>query len=720
MDEVIRYQDQWYVLAGSSRADDRTRVLKEGDTFGVFDRFGDIQAIGAGAQGLYHEGTRFLSRYELSVDGLRPLLLNSTIKQDNSLLTVDLTAQQPRSREAAIPEGTLHIFRSKLLWQGVQYEHLRVTNYGQESAVLRITFAFGADYSDIFEVRGAVRARRGAMLEERCWKDRVELGYAGLDRVTRKTIILFSPAPDRLTAGEAVFELAIPPHQGKELFVTVRCECDGARREGLTYNEALVLQGANHRSAEDKAARIASGNAQFNDWLRRSAADLQMLITEGAHGPFPYAGVPWFSTAFGRDGIITALQTLWFDPRIARGVLSFLAATQATEIDPAREAAPGKILHETRRGEMAALDEIPFRHYYGTIDATPLFVILADAYYRRTGDRDLVAALWPKIRLAIEWIDRYGDLDGDGFVEYQRHGMRGLVNQGWKDSNDSVFHADGRDAEGPIALCEVQAYACEAKRAGGRLARLLDEAPYADYLEHSAAELRRRFEQRFWDEALGTYVLALDGKKNPCRVRSSNAGHALFAGIAAPERASRVAETLLRNESFNGWGIRTLPAGERRYNPMSYHNGSVWPHDNGMIAMGFARYGLKREALQIFDALFKATLAFDLHRLPELFCGFDALPGQGPTLYPVACSPQAWASGTIFMLLQAALGLDFHPDKPQLRFHHPMLPRWLPQFEITNLRLGNGVVDLAFQRHARDVSINVTRKEGDVEVAVVL
>jgi glycogen debranching enzyme len=563
------------------------------------------------------------------------------------------------------------------------------------------------------------RERRGRLLDAELGSHGVRLGYLGLDGEERWTSVEWSEAPNALTAAVARFEYDLPSQHPISLSLSIRCERRGRRVAPRAYETAFDEASTALDELTCHYGIVESSSERFNQWVRRSAADLRMLTACTPQGSYPYAGVPWFSTPFGRDGIITALQTLWVNPDLARGVLCYLAAHQAEGFSPEQDAEPGKILHETRTCEMARLGEVPFGSYYGSVDSTPLFLVLAGAYFDRTGDLPLIERIWPHIDRALDWIDHTGDRDGDGFVEYARRLDTGLVHQGWKDSNDAVFHADGSLAEPPIALCEVQAYVYEGKRQAAAIAGALGHAERARHLLQEADELRRAFEERFWCEDLGTYALALDGAKRPCRVKTSNAGHCLFAGIASPERARRTAETLAGEEMFSGWGIRTVAPGERRYNPMSYHNGSVWPHDNGLIAAGFSRYGFDDLVAIPFTGLFDASLNMDEHRLPELFCGFHRRPGDGPTLYPVACSPQAWASGVVFHLLQAALRLQVVREQRSLVVRRGFLPPFLKHLRLRRLQLPFGEIDLLFERTPLHARVTVLRKRGTFDVQVV-
>src|SRR5436190_1929630 len=720
--EVIRVRDAFYIRSSSSRIDVRTRVLKQGDTFAVFDRFGDIDTFGTGELGIYYQDTRFLSRLTLKLGKDRPLLLSSTVREDNAVLAVDSTNPDVfRNSEIVIPRGIVHIFRSKILWKRTCQERLRIHNYGRAVMDFSCSIEFDADFADIFELRGTMRERRGRRLETKIAQDEVVLAYEGLDGRPRRTRIVFEPPPTRLSESAANYQIRLEPGEDASYRWVIACEVDADSRGQIEpCYEKIVQEAATAlESAHARQPLIFTSNEQFNDWLNRSLADLEMMRTETPYGSYPYAGVPWFSTEFGRDGIITALQCMWFDPTLARGVLAYLAGTQADAENAEQDAQPGKILHETRAGEMATLGEIPFKRYYGTIDATPLFIILAGAYYQRTGDRSLIESIWSNVERALEWIDRYGDSDGDGFVEYARKSKHGLIHQGWKDSHDAIFHRDGTAAEAPIALCEVQGYVYAAKTAASELAKSLGDIPRSRELAKQAEALRNRFENAFWCEDISTYALALDGHKQPCRVRTSNAGQCLFSGVASAEHASRVASTLIDETSFSGWGIRTVASDEARYNPMSYHNGSVWPHDNSLIAAGLARYGFKGSAAIILAGLLDASLFLDLHRLPELFCGFPRRPGESPTLYPVACAPQAWASGAVFLLLEACLGLNIAAPEQRLVFSKPVLPPFLRQVSIRDLRVGDARADLLLTRHDEgDVGVNVLRREGALEVVV--
>jgi glycogen debranching enzyme len=709
----------FYILATSPLADEQNRVLKCGETFAVFDHFGDIKPIGLGEEGLYHEGTRFLSCLALQLDQDRPLFLSSTIKEDNELLTVDLTNPDVYiGGQLVVPRGTLHLARTKFLCQGGCYECLTLRNYGLIPLTTSFSLHFEADFADIFEVRGTKRQSKGHFLDDQVEAGTVWLAYEGLDGVIRRTRLEFSPEPAALDSGCAAFHVTLPPKGEAQFYLTVSCERGQSSSQPFPYRDALTMVEATLRKAKEETCDIVTSNEQFNAWLTRSLTDLHMMTTEMPNGPYPFAGVPWFSTVFGRDGIITALECLWFKPKLARGVLAYLAATQAKEILPGQDAEPGKIIHEVRKGEMAALGEVPFGRYYGSVDATPLFLMLAGAYYERTADRAFLETLWPSLELALQWMDSYGDKNGDGLVEYSRQSAKGLIHQGWKDSHDAIFHADGTLAEGPISLCEVQGYVYAAKRSGSALAAALGQPAKAEELARQAQALQERFEQAFWCEDLATYALALDGKKQPCRVRSSNVGHCLMTGIASPSRGGQAGKALLGVDFFSGWGIRTIAASEARYNPMSYHNGSVWPHDNALIAAGLARYGLKESTLDVMTGLFEASRFLDLHRLPELFCGFRQRPGEGPTLYPVACAPQSWSAAAVYLLLQACLGLRISGPEAKIAFHQPMLPDFLKEVRIKNLQVGEASVDLLLQRHTHHVGLNVLAKRGHVEVVM--
>jgi len=712
---------QFYIPASVSLQELQPRTLKHNDTFAVFDHYGDIAVAGGGTEGLFHRDTRHLSKLMLTLGGARPMLLSSTICDDNASLNCDLANPDIFNKDGNILIGhdLLHLRRSKFLWQGTCFERISVRNYDEQVQRVELALHFSCDFADLFEVRGVRRDRRGKFELPCVEPDGVTLSYLGLDGVRRITRLRFEPRPTRIGPDYVFFDFSLVSRERQIIFTEISCADLPARKARDAFLFALRDSRRASRAAMRQAVAVTTSNEIFNEAVRRAISDLYTLATNVPEGLYPYAGIPWFSAVFGRDGIITAMQTLWLDPTIARGVLLHLAANQALVEDAASDAEPGKILHEVRFGEMAECGEVPFRRYYGSVDSTPLFVLLAGAYFERTGDIKTVTHLWPHIMRALEWIDCWGDRDGDGFVEYHRQTADGLVNQGWKDSYDSIFHADGTLAEGPIALCEVQAYVYGARRAAAMIAGRLGQSECCSLQNAKADDLYRRFDDVFWQDDIGTYAIALDRLKRPCRVKSSNAGQVLLTGLARPERSEVLIANLMRGEFFSGWGIRTIANAEPRYNPMSYHNGSVWPHDNALIARGFARYGHTQAVARLFHGLFEASIYIDLRRLPELFCGFARRRRQGPTFYPVACTPQAWAAAAPLSLLQSCLGLRFDPQQCHVIFERPMLPDFLDEVTLHGLAISGARIDVKICRADREVAIHVLEREGKVQLVTI-
>ena len=683
-------------------------TLKDADTFLLADALGDIQGRD---DGLFTGDTRVLSRFEMEVASMRPSLLGAAISQDNTLFTSHLTNRPlPALGERVIPQGVIHIERSRFLWLGALYERLRLTNFSEQPATVPLKFTFDADFADIFEVQGHRRPRRGARLEPELFPDGVRLAYCGLDERLRATRVRFSAPPLALAAEEAAFSFELASGASAEMFIEIGASCEAAA-SSQRFEAALHALHQNMHERLNRGSALVSSGRLFNEWIEKSRSDLALLTTALPTGPYPYAGIPWFATQFGRDAIITGLQTLWLNPALSAGVLRFLARTQAQETSAFRDAEPGKILHEMRRGEMALLREVPFGQYYGGVDTTPLFVMLAAAYEERTGDPRLVDEIWENLLAAVAWIERRLDRSSSGFLDYARGAESGLANQGWKDSHDSIFHADGRVPEGPIAVVEVQGYAYAALRAMATLAAMRGRSQLSEAWHERAERLAAAIEQRFWMEDMNFYALAIDGEGQPCKVRASNPGHLLFCGVPGRERAQCVAEQLLSEAFRSGWGIRTLAQGQARYNPMSYHNGAVWPHDTSLCAAGIARYFGSAYVVPLLSELFEAANQFSM-RLPELFCGFMRCTGQGPTPYPVACLPQAWASGAVFMLLQACLGLRIDGRRREVHAERPSLPIGIESLSIHDLNVGDGSVALVFKRIDQGVVVVPDRLAG--------
>ena len=685
-----------------------TNVLKDGDSFLVANGYGDIEE---GSTGLFRDDTRLLSVFRLRLGETQPALLSAAVTEDNVFFLSHLTnrALAPLGETAAASHGLLHLLRARFLHEERMFERITVMNYGTHTFIAPLRIEVAADFRDMFEVRGQVRAARGRLLEQEALMGPrgVIFRYQGLDDVVRSSAIAFSQPATQVHDNVFEFLLQLVPGVEQTLFIEVGNEPNMPSRE--RHRAAAAAARKRMRARGRRGGRVRSSGPLFDAWMQRSRADLALLTSELETGPYPYAGSPWFSTPFGRDAVVTALQTLWLDPGIARGVLGFLAAHQAQEESSFLDSAPGKIMHETRRGEMSALRELPFGRYYGGVDTTPLFVMLAGAYARRTGDLAFIDTLWPALLSAAAWIERVGDNNRDGFLDYARGQDTGLSNQGWKDSEDSVFHADGRFPKGPIALVEVQGYAFAAYRAMAELAELRRDDEGMKLWAGRAARMQAAVESKFWMDEQRFYGIAVDGEGALCAVRSSNPGHLLYCGLPSVERAAQVAEQLMTPAFHTGWGVRTLALGQARYNPMSYHNGSIWPHDTALCAAGIARYGHRDAAVKLLRSAFEAAVHFDM-RLPELFCGFRRVRGAPPIAYPVACMPQAWAAGAPFMLLQACLGVEIDGLRGEIHVDRPHLPEGIDEVRLHDIVLGGRRMDLLFQRIGERVGMFVEGK----------
>ena len=649
-------------------------VLKHDRFFGIITTHGDIAPAGRCSLGLFHDDTRILSGSLLSVAGGPPRLLSAEAPRTYAA-QIDLAVKDlPFGGDPWDPKHAVHIRRELVLSDRLG-ERVTLTNYLGRPLDYWLELSLACDFADIFEVRGWRRAERGQFFAPEAAGDRLLFRYRGRDGRTIGSVVRFLRPPDRLTADTARWEFTLASQipfclEWEVLPADVPSGLPPESRRSFDERRAAVER--HYRTWRQSGSRWTTDVPKFDVVLRRATDDLRALYMEVDGEDVISAGIPWYSTVFGRDAIITALETLSHNPAIARDTLRYLARRQGSREDPFTEEQPGRILHELRRGEMARAGEIPHVPYFGTVDATPLWLVLLHETWRWTGDDALVAELMPNAERALAWIDRYGDADGDGFVEYARTSPKGLVNQGWKDSGDGVSFPDGRQPEPPIALVEVQGYVYDAKVRMADLFARFGQAERAASLAREAGALRDAIRDRFWLEEEGTFALALDGHKRPLPTVTSNAGHLLWSRVPTPEQAASVTRRLLGPELFSGWGIRTLAAGHRVYNPMSYHNGSVWPHDNALVIFGMGLYGRAREALPVVRGLHEAALSAQFQRLPELFCGMDRQRGVRLVRYPVSCSPQAWASAAFFLILQATLG-------PVPRGAGPRAPRPQPR-----------------------------------------
>ncbi len=713
-------------------------TLLDGKIFLATTLAGDITPPGAADVGLFFQDTRFLSHYELRVNQHRAVVLSASVRA-NQLAQIELTTPAAMNRDSfELPENTVHIRREQVLDDGL-FDRLRLENYHLHSAELELELWFAADFADVFEVRGLRRERRGSYANPECSASSVVFRYHGLDQLDRQTAVEFTPAPDELSLRRACFHVKLSPRQVWMLEVRIAPQAgdDAHRIQRRGFDAVAKFRQTALQAWSRQATVFESSDDVFNTCLATASSDFYALRIpfgdgETVRGHAIAAGIPWFATPFGRDSLIASLQTLPLDPALAADTLRYLARHQGKKLDARRDEEPGKILHEMREGEMTRAGEMPFDPYYGSIDSTPLFLVALSEWYQWTGDQQLLHELLPAGRKALQWVETYGDTDGDGFLDYRKQSERGLANQGWKDSWDAILYRDGALATAPVALCEVQGYAYDARFRWARLLRHLGESAEADRVEQDARKLAEKFERTFWLAEENFYALALAGRtqektntqghgtkfdpvgeRQPVAVITSNPGHLLWSRIVAPERAALVAQRLMREDMFSGWGVRTLAASEPVFNPLSYHRGSVWPHDNALLGLGLALYGHSEASERIFTGLYQAAAHFRDLRLPELFVGVARREWDAPVNYPVACSPQAWASGAWFMLLQAMLGLRPNAPRRELHIFNPRLPAWLDWLRLHNLRIGASRVSLEFSRRGNRTFCNVIEVQGE-------
>ena len=683
-------------------------VIKEGNLFLMADCDGNLPPGEDRGYGLYLGDTRYLSVYDLSFGDVRPTALLSTAEMgfssEHHLTNPPMTVAEGR----LIPKETLEVRRQRVI-DGSLQETVQITNFNVFPITVQLRFEFAADFLDIFEFRGQKRLRRGTLRPPVVEDRQVVFSYDGLDDVQRKTSIRFSRPAERIWESGALFAVSLGHRESQTLNITVAVDDQPADGPVPVVFESLAEA---HRDWLASCTRVYTDNEFFNAMLARSLSDIRVLAVADESGDFIAAGTPWFSSLFGRDSLITAFQMLAFNPAIARDSLRVLAASQGTEVDDWRDEEPGKILHELRVGEMANTGEIPMVPYYGSVDSTPLFLMLAAEYVSWTGDLDIIRELEPNLMKALEWIDARIAHDGNRYLSYSQRSSKGLHNQGWKDSRDGIVNGDGTLVAPPVALAEVQGYVYAAYRGLARLLSALHDDEMGKELRRKASELKDAFDGDFWLEEEGYLAMALGGEGKRASAISSNPGHCLWTGIVDRRHAGRIATRMFANDMFSGWGIRTLSSGSTRYNPLGYHIGSVWPHDNSLIGMGLKRYGFEQELDELATAMYDSSRAFEYYRLPELFSGAPRTAHGVPVSYPVACRPQAWAAGAIPLLLQAILGLAPDAAKNELRIVRPRLPYWLGEVEVQGLRLGDSAIDLAYTRRRGQTRVSVIAARG--------
>jgi glycogen debranching enzyme len=704
-----------YVMAVPKQ---RRLIVKEGELFVYSDEEGHIPAFEHSPLGLYFRDTRFLSRYEMTLGGKAPVLLSSTAER-NYVCSIEFTNLETKGADGRrIPQTTIHVRRTRLISDRV-YEVLRIKNHYGEPVELTVELTFDADFADMFEVRGHRRRKHGTRLAPKFADDTLTLAYYGLDEVLRKTTVAFETPADSVDGTTVVFRLPLQPGERRLLRFSIEVTVPDAPplSEGDFNTKIGQLRHDYERWFADEAD-VRTDSERATAVLRRGQSDIRMLNARTPSGRMVMGAIPWFVAPFGRHALLTGLETLMLDVRPAVEALQVLTHLQGTGDNAYREEEPGKILHELRQGELAGLKAVPHTPYFGAVDTTPLYLLLICEVVMWTGDLEFFELLREPIEAALRWVDG-ADIDGDGFIEYQRRSRAGLINQGWRDAHNAIVHTDGTLAEGPIALAEAQAYVYHAKRRLAAVFGSLGDVELSERLQAEAQALKERFNERFWMEDERYFAMALDGQKRQVATVASTAGHCLWARIVADEHVPAVVQRLMAPDMFSGWGVRTVSKLSTAYNPMSYYNGSIWPFDNALIVRGLKKHGFAQEANRIAGAMFEAAAAHEYSRLPEFFCGFTRREINRPVAYPMACTVDASAAGSVFMMLQALLGLYANAEENVLYVHNPLLPKWLGEVELSNLRIGRSRLGLRFRRNGNQTTFSVRDKQGGVRVVIV-
>ncbi|MGD6802327.1 amylo-alpha-1,6-glucosidase [Rossellomorea aquimaris] len=692
------------------------RVIKENNLFFLTDEKGDIVENHSYGLGLYMKDTRYLSKFNLKINGEEPILLHSDGSENYMAKILMTNPHQEKDGGLILWRESVEIERTRFIYDDILYETVTAKNYYPKPVSFELSAHFDVDFKDMFIVRGFQTGKVGSRRGQRIKGEQIDFLYEGADEIKRTTSVKWDmPAEKATEQGDVSFLLSLGHEESKSItFMVAPKEGEENNPVQLPPGEALEKLKASYTEWENGMTSVKTDYLPLQRLVDRGTDDLRVLLTDIGYGRFPVAGLPWFGVPFGRDSLIAALQMLAFQPEVAKGTLLTMASLQGTKVDPWRDEQPGKIMHEIRYGELANTGQIPFTPYYGTIDATPLFLVLLTEYVKWTNDLDTFHRLEDNVRRALQWIDEYGDRDGDLFVEYHQEAEKGIANQGWKDSGDSIVHRNGDYAKTPIALSEVQGYVYQAKQGIASIYKKLGQTEKSEALLEQAGRLKEKFEKEFWMEDQQFYAIALDQDKNQVGTITSNPGHVLFSEMLSEERSIKVSETLTSEKMFSGYGIRTMGKGEAGYNPMSYHDGSIWPHDNSMILLGMNRLGLQSHAKKVIEGLIKAAAHFEYDRLPELFCGYEDKIGKA-VKYPVACSPQAWAAGTPLVFVQGLLGMN--PDSAENRVTiNPFLLDGMNELTVRSMRIGEGILSLRITRDVSGIKTEVLENTTGFEI----